>query len=46
MGSESKLLYWAEQVITGEPQRITDGGTPISSPTWQEIKTLYETDLE
>lgn len=42
MGSESKLLYWAEQVITGEPQRITDGGTPISSPTWQEIKTLYD----
>lgn len=42
MNSESKLLYWAEQIITGEPQRISDGGTPISSPTWEEVKTLYD----
>lgn len=40
--TEAKLLYWAEQIINGEPLRIADGGTPITSPTWQQIKTLFD----
>lgn len=42
LNSEAKVNYWAEQIIKGEQQRVDNGGTPISTPTWQIVKFWYD----
>ncbi len=46
LNSEEQIIFWGENLIKGEAQRILNGATPISNPTIALVKVRYETFLE
>jgi hypothetical protein len=41
MTTESDIIKWGEQIITGETERLKKGMTPISNPTIAVVKVRY-----
>ncbi|MFA7359680.1 MAG: carboxypeptidase-like regulatory domain-containing protein [Candidatus Kapaibacterium sp.] len=39
---ESDIIYWGEQLITGEAARIADGGEKMTNPTIEVVISKYE----
>jgi len=45
--TEKDIVYWGEQIIKGEPERLAKlGGNPITNPTAAVVKVRYEQFLE
>ena len=45
--SEKDILYWGEQIIKGEQERLAKmGGNPITNPTAAVVKVRYEQFVE
>lgn len=42
LSSESALLEWGRKIIDGERKRVSQGGTPIYTPTIAKVKVLYD----
>lgn len=40
MGTEQDVIDWAQNIITGEADRITAGGTALTQPSAAQIQTL------
>lgn len=40
--SEKQLLKWGEKIIEGEPERIANGGNPVTNPTIAVVKVHYD----
>ncbi len=46
LSSEEDLLFWGEQIIKGENERIANGGFPIYNPTINKVKAYFDTFKE
>lgn len=42
LNTESDLIFWGENVIEGEAQRLLTGANPITNPTVAVVKVRYE----
>ncbi len=38
---ESDIVYWGEQLINGEAERVTNGGEPMTNPSIVEVEAVY-----
>jgi len=42
LSTEGSILSWGEQIINGEKQRISSGGSPIYNPAIAKVSVHYE----
>lgn len=42
LSTEKALLYWGEQIIHGEQERISNGGAPIYNPAIAKVSVHYD----
>lgn len=42
LNSEKAILYWGEQIIKGEKDRIASGGSPIYNPAIAKVTVFFE----
>jgi hypothetical protein len=40
--SHSDLSYWAENIISGETRRITNGGLPMTNPSLADVQVAFD----
>lgn len=41
ISTNEMLLEWGQKIISGEEQRISEGGVPIYNPTIAKVKVMY-----
>lgn len=46
LNTEQELLKWGEKIINGEPERIANGGNPVTNPTVAVVKVRYDQFLD
>jgi hypothetical protein len=46
LGSEADITYWGSKVITGDAARVDAGGTAMSNPKADEVKTKLDDFVE
>ncbi len=44
--TEADLIKWGEKIINGEPERIAQGGNPVTNPTVAVVKVRYDQFIE
>lgn len=42
LNTEASLLSWGERIITGEQERLRQGGTPIYNPAIAKVRVHYD----
>ncbi len=42
INTEKDLIKWGETIIKGEPERIAQGGNPVTNPTIAVVKVRYD----
>ena len=40
--SDNSILTWGEKIITGEKNRLSEGGTPLYNPTIAKVQVHYD----
>ncbi|MFH2142896.1 MAG: hypothetical protein ABIJ97_10765 [Bacteroidota bacterium] len=42
LNTENQIIQWGEKIITGEPERIANGGNPVTNPTIAVVKVHFD----
>lgn len=41
LGKESDIIFWGDEIISGDARRVAAGGAPMSNPTAAELEAEY-----